>query len=106
MVVCPYLWCLVILTKSVKCFLAFVFIVLFVFNAGNFPQEMTKDFCSFQVSSLYGFRYLELRYFYWEEMQGKCYKISGINEIISSAPITLNPNFFSVEFVTFSNISC
>lgn len=37
-------------------------------------------------------------------MQGKCYKISGINEIISSAPVTLNPHLFSVEFITFSNI--
>lgn len=63
LVVCPYLWCLVILRKSIKCFLDFVLIVLFIFNANNFPQEMTKEFCSFQVSSLYVFRYLELRYF-------------------------------------------
>lgn len=70
-VVCIYctkehLWCSVIVRKS-KCFLAFVFIVLFIFNADYFPQEVTKEFCSFQVSSWYVFIYVELRYFYWKK---------------------------------------
>lgn len=52
----------------------------FIFKAHYFPQEVTKEFHSFQVSSLYVFRYRELRYFYLKKKhRGKCGKISGIN---------------------------